>query len=170
MWETLKNILKNFRNKNLQNHFDALWRKHSSYTIGEDLFGLPHSEQPELNKIKKELNLLQRLYKLYNDVIDSVNNYHNIPWAEVNIEDINNELLEFQNRCRKLPKALKEWPAFHALKKTIDDFNDICPLLELMSNKAMKYRHWQKIQVSCLCYVIVIFVSEEIKRVNLLEV
>ena len=36
--------------------------------------------------------------------------------------------------------------AFHALKKTIDDFNDICPLLELMSNKAMKYRHWQKIQ------------------------
>ena len=91
-------------------------------------------------------DLLQRLYKLYNDVIDSVNNYHNIPWAEVNIEDINNELLEFQNRCRKLPKALKEWPAFHALKKTIDDFNDICPLLELMSNKAMKYRHWQKIQ------------------------
>ena len=83
---------------------------------------------------------------MYNDVIDSVNNYHNIPWAEVNIEDINNELLEFQNRCRKLPKALKEWPAFHALKKTIDDFNDICPLLELMSNKAMKYRHWQKIQ------------------------
>ena len=88
---------------------------------------------------------MQRLYKLYNDVIDSVNNYHNIPWAEVNIEDINNELLEFQNRCRKLPKALKEWPAFHALKKTIDDFNDICPLLELMSNKAMKLRHWERI-------------------------
>ncbi len=53
----------------------------------------------------------------------------------------------FLHRCRKLPKGLKEWPAFHALKKTIDDFNDICPLLELMSNKAMKYRHWQKIQV-----------------------
>ena len=81
-----------------QNHFDALWRKHSSYSIGEDLFGLPHSEQPELNKIKKELNLLQRLYKLYNDVIDSVSGYHNIHWQDVNIEDINNELMEFQNR------------------------------------------------------------------------
>jgi dynein heavy chain len=81
-----------------QNHFDALWRKHNSYTIGEDLFGLPHSEQPELNRIKKELNLLQRLYKLYNDVIDSVNGYHNIPWQDVNIEEINNELMEFQNR------------------------------------------------------------------------
>jgi len=40
---------------------------------------------------------------------------------------------------------LKEWPAFNALKKTIDDFNDMCPLLELMSNKAMKARHWQRI-------------------------
>ena len=129
-----------------QNHFDALWRKHSSYSVGEDLFGLNHTEQPELNSIKKELNLLQRLYKLYNDVIDSVNGYYNILWQEINVEEINNELMEFGNRCRKLPKGLKEWPAFHALKKTIDDFNDICPLLELMSNKAMKYRHWQRIQ------------------------
>ena len=129
-----------------QNNFDALWRKHSSYSVGEDLFGLAHTDQPELNAIKKELNLLQRLYKLYNDVIDSVNRYYNIIWMEINVEEINNELMEFGNRCRKLPKGLKEWPAFHALKKIIDDFNDICPLLELMSNKAMKYRHWQRIQ------------------------
>ena len=32
-------------------------------------------EQAGLNLIKKELNLLQRLYKLYNDVINSVNGY-----------------------------------------------------------------------------------------------
>ncbi|ROT80144.1 hypothetical protein C7M84_001143 [Penaeus vannamei] len=128
-----------------QNRFDTLWRKHSSYSVGEELFRLPRSEFPELGQIRKELNLLQKLYKLYNDVIDRVSSYYDIPWGEVNIEDINNELMEFQNRCRKLPKGLKEWPAFNTLKKTIDDFNDMCPLLELMSNKAMKPRHWQRI-------------------------
>ena len=129
-----------------QNHFDSLWKKHTEYNVGEELFGLPHTDQPELNNIKKEINLLQKLYKLYNDVIDSVKGYKEILWAEINIEDVNNELIEFGNRCRKLPKALKDWPAFHALKKTIDEFNEICPLLELMSNKAMKMRHWEKIE------------------------
>ncbi|KAG5322537.1 DYH5 protein, partial [Pseudoatta argentina] len=128
-----------------QNRFDGMWRKLQTYQSGEELFGLPITDYPELSQIRKELNLLQKLYKLYNDVIDRVSSYYDIPWGEVNIEEINNELMEFQNRCRKLPKGLKEWPAFFALKKTIDDFNDMCPLLELMANKAMKPRHWQRI-------------------------
>ena len=49
-------------------------------------------------------------------------------------------------RCRKLPKALKDWPAFKELGQKIDDFNEMVPLLELMANKAMKKRHWKRME------------------------
>ncbi|XP_052062310.1 dynein axonemal heavy chain 5-like isoform X2 [Mytilus californianus] len=127
-----------------QNNFDILYKKYITYTGGEELFGLPVTEYPKLLNIKKELNLLQKLYGLYNNVLETVHGYYDILWVDVNIEKINNELLEFQNKCRKLPKALKDWPAFDDLKNTIDDFNNMVPLLELMTNKAMKPRHWAR--------------------------
>ena len=81
-----------------QNRFDNLYRKFITYTAGEELFGLPATEFPEIHKIRKELNLLQKLYGLYNDVIAKVNGYYDIAWVEVDIEKINQELQEFQNR------------------------------------------------------------------------
>ena len=49
-------------------------------------------------RIKKELNLLQKLYSLYNAVLENVNGYYDILWSDIDIEKINTELLEFQNR------------------------------------------------------------------------
>ncbi|XP_039973302.1 dynein heavy chain 5, axonemal [Xiphias gladius] len=128
-----------------QNRFDNLFRKYITYTGGEELFGLPVTQHPQLLEIRKQLALLQKLYGLYSNVIETVNGYYDILWADIHIEKINNELLDFQTRCRKLPRALKEWQAFLDLKKTIDEFSECCPLLELMTNKAMMSRHWKRI-------------------------
>lgn len=81
-----------------QNQFDNIYRKYITYTGGEELFGLPVTPYPQLLEIKKQLNLLQKIYSLYNSVIDTVNSYQDSLWSEVNIEKINNELLEFQSR------------------------------------------------------------------------
>ncbi|XP_078698147.1 dynein axonemal heavy chain 5-like [Branchiostoma floridae x Branchiostoma belcheri] len=128
-----------------QARFDELWRKYVTYNGGEELFGLAITEYPDLQRIRKELALLQKLYTLYNNVLDTVDGYYDIPWVDIDIDKINNELMDFQNKCRKLPKALKEWEAFLDLKKRIDDFSETCPLLEMMANKAMMGRHWERI-------------------------
>ncbi|XP_070274744.1 dynein axonemal heavy chain 8 [Myotis yumanensis] len=128
-----------------QANFDDLWRKFVTYSSGEQLFGLPVTDYEVLHKVRKELNLLQKLYGLYDTVMGNISGYYEILWGDVDIEKINAELQEFQNRCRKLPKGLKDWQAFLDLKKRIDDFSESCPLLEMMTNKAMKLRHWDRI-------------------------
>nr|XP_012602340.2 dynein heavy chain 8, axonemal [Microcebus murinus] len=128
-----------------QANFDDLWRKFVTYSSGEQLFGLPVTDYEVLHKTRKELNLLQKLYGLYDTVMSSISGYYEILWGDVDIEKINGELQEFQNRCRKLPKGLKDWQAYLDLKKRIDDFSESCPLLEMMTNKAMKQRHWDRI-------------------------
>ena len=80
-----------------QSMFDELWRKFVTYSIGEELFGLPVTPNPELQRIKKKLNLLQKLYSLYNVVLENVNGYQDITWVDIDIDKINNELLDFQN-------------------------------------------------------------------------
>uniref|UniRef100_A0A8B9MIB1 AAA+ ATPase domain-containing protein n=1 Tax=Accipiter nisus TaxID=211598 RepID=A0A8B9MIB1_9AVES len=128
-----------------QANFDELWRKFITYSSGEQLFGLPVTDYEVLHKVRKELGLLQKLYGLYDTVINKINGYYEILWTDVDIEKINAELLDFQNRCRRLPKGLRHWQAFLDLKEKIDDFSESCPLLEMMTNKAMKQRHWNRI-------------------------
>ena len=103
---------------------ENLYKRYETYHGGEVLFGVPITEYPKLEKLRRDLLLLQRLYVLYNKVLDTVSNYSNIAWADVNIEKIKAELTEFQEECQRLPMALRNFPAFHTLKKTIDDFNE----------------------------------------------
>ncbi|KAI9150964.1 hypothetical protein H9P43_009579 [Blastocladiella emersonii ATCC 22665] len=128
-----------------QRAFDELNRKWETYSAGEDLFCLPVTPFPTLVRIKKELKLLQNLYSLYTDVLEKRTTYYEMLWSEVDFARITNEVADFQNKIKKLPKAIKDWDAFMELKKIVDDLTDVVPLLEMMSHKAIQKRHWDTI-------------------------
>lgn len=81
-----------------QNNFDTIFRKYTTYSGGEELFGLEVTDYPRLHQIKKEINLLQKLYQLFNNVNDAVQGYYDIFWQDVDIDKIGAELSEFQNK------------------------------------------------------------------------
>ncbi|CAL1547793.1 unnamed protein product, partial [Lymnaea stagnalis] len=58
--------------------FDYLYRKHITFSEGEELFGLPKTEEPEFLKIRKELILLQKLYGLYTNVMTTIDNFNDL--------------------------------------------------------------------------------------------
>ena len=125
--------------------FDVRKRKWNAYVDGEELFGLTVTRYPELEQTEKELEFLGRLYDLYKDVIATIDGYADILWTEVvaNIESMNEQVSIFQAACRKLPKALRDWDAYTDLRKKIDDFLEILPMVQSLASPAMRPRHWQ---------------------------
>eukprot|EP00898_Chlorokybus_atmophyticus_P005691 jgi/Chlat1/6122/Chrsp409S05665 len=132
------------RLKKFQTQFELRKRKWDNYTSGEELFGLAITRYPELEKTEKELQLLDRLYSLYVNVITTINGYADILWVDVvaNIDSMTEQVNAFQASCKKLPKALRDWQAYSVCKKTIDEFLEVLPLLQQLSSKAMRNRHW----------------------------
>ena len=133
-------------------------RKWDSYVAGEKLFGLPVTQYPELEKTKAELQLLDKLYGLYQNVNATLTEYYEMAWNDVcgftetpkgqesNISQMVKKLEEFQLACKKMPKELRGWDAYIELKKTVDDFLETLPLVEQLANPALRPRHWKALE------------------------
>jgi len=131
--------------------YEERQRKWDSYCEGEELFGLPITEYPELEACKKELDLLDKLYSLFVNVVQTIKNYGDMMWTDVvaNIEVMTDTATGFQSSCKRMPKALRDWDAYGELKKTIDDFFEVLPILQQCANPSMRRRHWDSIQTVC---------------------
>ena len=55
-------------------------------------------------------------------------------------------MTQFQAQCRKLPKALREWDAYVDLRKKIDEFLEMLPFIQALTDKSMRDRHWKALQ------------------------
>lgn len=66
----------------------------------------------------------------------------------VNIDTMTTQVAEFQRLCKNMPKALKLWQAYEDLKGKIEGLLETIPLLQFLSNKAMRPRHWAAVEES----------------------
>lgn len=131
--------------KLFQTQFSDIERKWITYQSGEETFGLEITNYPELIQIKKDLKMLSSLYNLYTDVLSTIDGYSDQLWTDLNFDDIQVLMSDYQQRCLRLPKGMREWEAYIELQAKIEDFGTLLPLFQLMSHPAVKQRHWLEI-------------------------
>ena len=140
----------NERLRKFQRLYEERERKWEAYRAGEELFGLPITDYPELNETKTELELLEKLYGLYTNVLTTVAEYNDYPWADMQSgesgEIMVKKMEEFQANCKRMPKDLRGWDAYIELKKTVDDFLECLPIVSQLAHPSLRPRHWEALE------------------------
>ncbi|OHS96678.1 Dynein heavy chain family protein [Tritrichomonas foetus] len=131
--------------KTFQHQFDNFTKRWATYSGGQELFGLPRTELPELADLAKQLKLLNQLYGLYNEVNSYTRSIRDVLWVNVKFSDIEAIMTDFQSKARRLPSDMKNWPAYIDLQNKIDNFVDTMPILDALSNPAVQDCHWKQI-------------------------
>ena len=89
-------------------------RKNDSYRGGEELFALPLTEYPDLSQTQKEMKLADQLFSLYQDVINTINDWKQIPWSQIVsvIADMSEKIEQFRDvSLIETPTAMKGSPS-----------------------------------------------------------
>lgn len=126
-------------------------RKFELYRGGEEMFALQHNEYPDLDRTKKNVKIASQLFDLYQDVIRTINDWKQMPWVNValNINEMGDIMDSYAGRCKKLPGRLRSFPSYLQLKKEIEDFQLVLPLLQELSKDSIKARHWDEVMQIC---------------------
>lgn len=88
---------------------------------------------------------LKKLYNLYNEVINSITDFQDLPWPDITPEKITEKeeaSKRYKEACQNLPKDLKEWQAYKELKNSIENLIALLPIITLLKKDSIKSRHW----------------------------
>lgn len=114
---------------------------------GEELFGLQCQEYPSLKKTKAELTNLKKLYNLYSEVINSINQFQELNWKEEvtpeKLSQMEEAAKKYKDACSGLPKDLREWQAYKELKNSIENLILLLPIIQILKKDSIKDRHWE---------------------------
>ena len=132
-----------------KNELRIMVNKYELYSGGEDLFALPQTEYPELQQTLKEVKLFDQLFGLYTDVKEKLTDWKEYAWSEVpeQIEDMTTLMDGFALRCKKMPSRLRQYDAYQTLKKQIEDFQVVLPLLQELAKVSIMPRHWEEVRI-----------------------
>ena len=111
----------------------------------EKLFNLTISSYAELYEVDNDIKELDKIYELYVDVRETINNWSKALWVNLDIAGLTKGMDFFATRLKKLPKELKQLPPYNVVAEKIMAFKESIPMFSDLKNDALRERHWKKL-------------------------
>ncbi|KAI8847268.1 dynein heavy chain and region D6 of dynein motor-domain-containing protein [Chytridium lagenaria] len=119
--------------------------KREGLVRAEKLFNLNITSYPELFDLEHAIKELEKIYELFSEVKDAINNWSTTLWSNLDINLLNKGIEQFSMRLKKMPKDLKQLPPYNVVAEKIVTFKDSIPLFSDLKNEALRERHWRRL-------------------------
>lgn len=103
------------------------------------------ADYSNFNKVYKDFQALESLYKIYRSVKISIDSWGKTLWVNLNPQTLVDGMENFMKEYRKLPKAVRTIPTGVNLDIYMKQFKNIVPLMVSLRHEAMRERHWNEL-------------------------
>ena len=111
----------------------------------QQLFGLKAQSFEKLNAVRKEMEVLDVIYSVYEEQKHARDEWAQALWSDLHMEVLEQGIDAFATRVRRMPDNVKEHPLWQVLSKRIKEFKDTLPLLTDLKSEALRDRHWKQL-------------------------
>ncbi|XP_063775387.1 uncharacterized protein LOC134910927 [Pseudophryne corroboree] len=119
--------------------------KRNTLNSVQKLFNIVPKTFLELDRTRKDLQLLGTLYILFQKFIDFDQKFRNTLWADADLTISNQEIDQYWSECQIWNDKLKDWDAYNEMAREIKFYEDIFPLLHELKSKEIRNRHWLQV-------------------------
>jgi dynein heavy chain len=114
--------------------------------FGLEIFDIEPTAYPELALVEKEIRQLSGVWEVKRDWDTQWDAWKDIGFRDVDVEAMDDDAVDFQDRCKQSDRDVRDWGAYVALRGRIDEVRDTLPLIRLLQGDAMRPRHWKELR------------------------
>lgn len=140
--EALENI------NNIRAQMEALKKQEQDIRKGLNIFKIDQPPSKEIANLEKDLEVIETIWNLNKDWEGLWGDWKGNQFTELQTENMENSSQSIFKKLNRMSKELKDknWEVVDTSKNRVDQFKRTMPLITDLKNKAMRPRHWDKIQ------------------------
>ncbi|XP_053403796.1 dynein axonemal heavy chain 2-like isoform X5 [Mercenaria mercenaria] len=133
---------------NIRAQMEALKKQEADIRRGLNIFKIDQPPSKEIATLDKDLELIETIWNLNKEWEGLWDSWKDGKFVELATDKMETQCMTIFKKLTKFSRDLKDknWEVVDTSKNRVDQFKRTMPLIQDMKNKAMRARHWEKIQ------------------------
>ncbi|KAI9004259.1 dynein heavy chain and region D6 of dynein motor-domain-containing protein [Gaertneriomyces semiglobifer] len=128
-----------------RNSAQAAVNQEKNLKKGLAVFQLEQGPSKDLELLQNGIEYLTQIWQLVQEWDILYGGWRTKPFFTINATDVDEAVQGFIKKLNRMPKEMKDWAVFQSLRDRVQHTRRTVPLLQDLSNSALRDRHWAQL-------------------------